>query len=172
MSPLQEMYSALPVLSTVFPVVLIIAIACISEAALGESITKPSRHYRCWAWYAVSIAILLLLVLKGDLLDQIILRLFHDEWPVCAIIPLPVAVTAMGIWRPLWSGKGTPLMLKALPILLTLAALLGPLSGYISVLFLEGWFGMLVIEPLFLVLLVIILVLSIRDYRKWGSMAN
>jgi len=181
LTPFNEMYSLLPVLSAIFPVLCVIATLCVLEVEWRDLASEPCRTYRCWTWYLASMAVLSLLACKAYLLELEkllgkLLGLFlpnssHvDEitgWTQCAIIPLALALVAIGIWQPLWKGdnkKILSIIFKFLPVILILAALLGPLSVLVSIFF---WpVGMFVVEPLVLGILVAIVFLSVKRLPK------
>ena len=175
LTPFNEMYSLLWALSAIFPVLCVIATVCVLEVKWRNLAIQPCRTYRCWTWYLASTAVLSLLAYKTYLLEKL-LGLFLPKsspfvemtgWTECAALPLALALVAIGIWQPLWKGDNKKIMsiiFKFLPVILILAALLGPLSVLMSMFF---WpVGMFVVEPLVLGILVAIVHLSVKRLPK------
>lgn len=164
MFPFNEMYSALPFMGAVFPVLSAVLLVCILEEyhpVLRHE--KPQRDYKCWVWYLIAAASLLLLN-KGSILRDLTVKdsgmdFLLGYWNF-SILPLPVAFAAIGIWKPLWMRTNGPLLFKCLPLSFILAAVSG-LFFTVSSIF--SWPIMFILEPAELLMVFAIVQLSVPD---------
>ena len=110
MFPFDTMYTLLPIMASVFPVLLaVVLVCCIEEDHPELKGNKPPRNYKCWIWYLIagtSLALLPMTPTLRNLTQSDSVLHYWLGYTDFAIFSLAIALTAIGIWQPLWQ-KGS-----------------------------------------------------------------